>query len=189
MLWLKFSQAAAFLIFPGGINSYRCVLTTVISEALRNNKLPRKQILLASNAPRTTWSTLLNPSYRPTVSKQSLDKLTKNSSRSEPLNIFPTLELVGKHLGCDKIEEINELGKEIVRNSKEFLGLRVPTGKKTSDKKEKKPKVCPDAKKVKKINKLFVTFALAVLLLAIFLEYMSGIPEIKSRYFYRHTVF
>ena len=45
----------------------------------------------------------------------------KSSSRSEPMCILATLELIAKHLGYDKTEEINDLGKRIVKNSKNFL--------------------------------------------------------------------
>ena len=112
----------------------------------------------------------------------------KSSSRSEPLCIFATLELIAKHLGYDKTEEINDLGKRIVKNSKKFLNKSSSKKSKKTEHK-KKDVVTREVKQVKKINKPFVTFAFLVLLLAIYLEFISGIPDIRSRYFYQQGIF
>ena len=114
--------------------------------------------------------------------------LKKISSRSEPLCIFGTLELIAKHLGFYKTEEINSLGKRIVKNSKNFLNKSF-SKKSMKTEHKKKAVVTSEVKQVKKINKLFVTFTISVLLIAVLLEYISGIPEIRSRYFYQQGIF
>ena len=166
------------------------MLTSVLTKALAQDIIPRKRILLSSNAPRPPPSSSLATSgYRPSISEMSMKKIPqKSSSRSEPLCIFAPLELIAKHLGYDKTEEINDLGKRIVKNSKKFLNKSSSKKSKKTEHK-KKDVVTREVKQVKKINKPFVTFAFLVLLLAIYLEFISGIPDIRSRYFYQQGIF
>ena len=113
-------------------------------------------------------------------------KLPEDRPRSVPPCIFATLELTAKHMGCKKMEEINELGKEIVNNSRYFLGLTVETSK---DK--KKSKLIWITEQLKVFVKGALIFLLCLLPLVIFLEYILGILEIQSKYFkyfYRQTV-
>ena len=112
----------------------------------------------------------------------------KSSSRSEPLCIFATLELIAKHLGYDKTEEINDLGKRIVKNSKKFLN-KISSKKSKKSEHKKKPVIYLSYEEDKQVNKPFVTFAFLVLLFAIYLEFISGIPDIRSRYFYQQGIF
>ena len=107
----------------------KCVLTRVLTKVLQDGKLPREQILLSSNTPKmpptSTVSSLLNQT--PPISELSKNKLPKKPTRSEPLCVFATLELTAKQLGCNSTEEINALGKQIVENSKKFLGIHKAT--------------------------------------------------------------
>ena len=184
------SKSIFRLFFSGSISKIKCALTSVLTKALAKDIIPRKHILLSSNAPKPPPTSLLADAFFiQSISEMSMKRLLKKkSSRSEPLCIFATLELIAKQFGYYKTEEINALGKRIVKNSKKFLN-------KSSSKKSKKYEhkkaavVTSGVKQVKKINKLFVTFAISVLLLAILLEYISSIPEIRSRYFYQQGIF
>ena len=79
----------------------------------------------AKMPPTSTVSSLLNQT--PPISELSKNKLPKKPTRSEPLCVFATLELTAKQLGCNSTEEINALGKQIVENSKKFLGTHKAT--------------------------------------------------------------
>ena len=75
-----------------------------------------------------------------------------------------------------------------MKNSKKFLNK---SSSKKSKKTEHKKKAVftSEAKQVKKVNEPFVTFAFLVLLFAIYLEFILGIPDIRSRYFYQQGIF
>ena len=83
--------------------------------------IPEDQILLASNAPKFPPANLVGvSSYRPCVSEASSNEIP-SSNRSEPLCIFTILELTAKYLGHEKMEEIQDFSKQLVKNSKAFL--------------------------------------------------------------------
>ena len=100
--------------------------------------------------------------------------------------MFLNLETVGKYLGYKSQTEIRDFGKETVKNSKTFLGL---IKDKASSVKKRETISKPEYKLERRINKMFVVFALAMNFVAFMLEYFSGIPEFQEDYFSRQNLF
>ena len=154
----------------------KCVLTRVLTKVLQDGKLPREQILLSSNAPKMPSSSTVNSVLYQTlpISELSINKLPEKSSRSEPLCVFATLEITAKHLGCYSTEEINALGKQIVENSKKFLGLHKNTSNVFN----------PIAKKIKDFKKFLIVCFLTAIIFVLLSEYMFGTESLYKSVFH-----
>ena len=102
-----------------------------------------------------------------------------SDEKSHPLNIFTILELTAKYSEHDTLEDIQAFARTTVQNSKDFL---INKGKRNVGKK-------PYIQKGRELNIYLIVFAFLVFLLAIFVEYMYGLPEIRIQHFCRHTIF
>ena len=154
----------------------KCVLTRVLTKVLQDGKLPREQILLSSNAPKMPSNSTVNSVLyqTPFISELSINKLPEKSSRSEPLCVFATLEITAKHLGCNTRKEINALGKNIVINSKRFLGLHKNTSNVFN----------PIAKKIKDFKKFVIVCLLTAIIFVLLREYMFGTESLYKSVFH-----
>lgn len=176
----KYMQMGFYIVITGSITRDRYLLTNVIVEGLEDELLPEKQILLASNAPRVPPENIIGKTgYRPGVTDDSLNKIPMSDEKSHPLNIFTVLELTAQYSGYETLEDIQAFARTTVQNSKDFLtnkGKRI-SGKKTF------------FQKGRELNIHLIVFAFSVFLLAIFVEYMYGLPEIRAQHFCRQTIF
>lgn len=121
------------------------------------------------------------------ILSNTLDKLPINRKRTEPLCVFLTLETVGKVLGYGTRTEIQDFGTKTVENSKTFLSENKV--KKSTRKKNKASISKLGYRTERRINKTYVVFALATTLLALMLEYFSGVPEFKEDYLSKQILF
>ena len=177
-LWHGSNNAVS--IHAGSITRDRYLLTNVIAEGLEDGLIPEKQILLSSNAPRVPPENIIGKTgYRPGVTDESLNKVPLSDEKSHPLNIFTILELTAKYSGHDTLEDIQAFARTTVQNSKDFL---INKGKQNVGKKTY-------FLKRRELNIYLIVFTFLVFLLAIFVEYIYGLPEIQIQHFCRHTIF
>ena len=125
------------------------------------------------------------------ILSSACDKLPLDKTRAEPLGIFLTQDVMAKYFGFEEQEEAIELGKIIVKNSKDFFTMPNQDPEKNVEGKEIEieKKVEPECKTIENIDNPHVLFALSLLLVAIFLEYVSGVPGMWSSYFFHQTLF
>ena len=165
----------------------KAFILPVITDALSERIIPTDRILLASNSPRMSSKKFQDDMAYQYITSQNRDKLPIKRKRTEPLCVFLTLETICKVLGYGIKTEIRDFGRDTVKNSKTFLGLNKV--KKSTDKKSKAATRNAEYRKQRRMNKIFVVFGVAFTLLALMLEYFSGVPQFQEDYLSKQTLF
>ena len=165
----------------------KAFILPVITDALSEKIIPTDRILLASNSPRMSSEKFQDDMAYQYITSQNRDKLPIKRKRTEPLCVFLTLETICKVLGYGTRTEIRDFGRDTVKNSRTFLGLNKE--KKSKDKKSKPTISKPGYRMERRMNKIFVVFGLAITLLALMLEYFSGVPQFQEDYLSKQILF
>ena len=175
------------LLVSGSFNYHKTWISAVITDALSGKIIPTDRILLASNAPRMSSERFLTGMGYQMLMSYTIDKLPINRKRTEPLCVFLTLEVVGKVLGYGTRTEIQDFGRDTVKNSKTFLG---PNKVKKSTDMKSKPAISKlEFRMERRINKTFVLLGLAITFLALLLEYFSSVKQFQEDYLAKQILF